>query len=115
MPETMRRIILVPDGVKPETPGLSALPMDESIWEDGYSLVIDELQHGTLQKFWKHYYGASAEMVIAGPALTEFRNDVMAATPRCVAKPAVGEFLVALARLCGMAHRRRQSLHVIAD
>ena len=35
--------------MQPDTPGLPALSMDESVWEDGYSLVIDELKQGALK------------------------------------------------------------------
>ncbi|MDQ0570515.1 hypothetical protein QFZ42_002349 [Variovorax paradoxus] len=111
----MRRIIQVPEGVRPETPDLPSLSMDESVWEDGYSLVIDELAHGALQTFWKHYYGASAEMVISGQQLAEFRKEIMAAAPNCASKPAVLEFLMQLARICARARRQKHSLHVVAD
>ena len=89
--------------------------MAESVWEDGYSLVIDELADGTLQTFWKHYYGASAEMVVSGPALTVFRKEIMAVAPSCSGKPAVFGVLVELARMCARAHREKHGLHVIAD
>jgi len=89
--------------------------MDESVWEDGYSLVIDELKDGALQKFWKHYYGASAEMVVSGHHLIELSKDIMAAVPSCADKPAVLDFLLDLARMCARAHRQKHSLHVIAD
>ncbi|KQU89130.1 hypothetical protein ASC78_22955 [Variovorax sp. Root318D1] len=111
----MRRIIQAPEGMEPETPGLPSLPMDESIWEDGYSLVIDELKQGALQKFWKHYYGASAEMVLSGDDLAALRKDIMAVVPGCADKPAVAGFLLDLARMCSRAHRQKHSLHVIAD
>lgn len=111
----MRRIIQVPEGVGPEMPGLLSLAMDEIVWEDGYSLVIDELDNGTLQTFWKHYYGASAEMVIAGRELAMFRKEILAVAPACSRKPAVFEFLLALSRMCARAHRENHSLHVIAD
>ena len=89
--------------------------MQESVWEDGYSLVIDELASGTLQTFWTHYYGASAEMVISGHELVEFRKEIMAVAPSCVGKSAVLDFLVELTRMCARAHHDKQSLHVIAD
>jgi len=111
----MRRIIQAPEGMQPDTPGLPALSMDESVWEDGYSLVIDELKQGALQKFWKHYYGTSAEMVLSGDDLSALRKDIMAAVPGCANKPAVVGFLLDLARLCSRAHRQQHSLHVIAD
>lgn len=111
----MRRIILAPDGTRPHTPNLPSLPMEESVWEDGYSLVIDEQETGTLQTFWKHYYGASAEMVISGPALTAFRKDIMAVAPVCADKPVVLDFLLDLARMCARARREKSSLHVMAD
>jgi hypothetical protein len=111
----MRRIIQVPEGVRPETPDLPSLPMDESVWEDGYSLVIDELKDGALQRFWKHYYGASAEMVVSGHDLIALRKDIMAAVPGCAGKPAVVDFLLDLARMCARAHRQKHCLHVIAD
>lgn len=111
----MRRIIQVPEGERPDAPGLGVLEMDESVWEDGYSLVVDELEQGPLQTFWKHYYGASAEMVIAGAALARLRKELLAVAPGCADKPAVGEFLLALARMCTRARRRGHSLHVIAD
>ena len=101
--------------MRPETPGLPSLPMDESIWEDGYSLVIDELKQGVLQKFWKHYYGASAEMVVSGDGLAVLRKDILAAVPVCTDKPAVVGFLLDLARMCARARRSKHSLHVIAD
>jgi hypothetical protein len=111
----MRRIIQVPEGARPETPGLPSLAMAESVWEEGYSLVIDELADGTLQTFWMHYYGASAEMVISGQQLTGFRKEIMAAAQNCTSKPAVLEFLMQLARICARARRQKHSLHVIAD
>ncbi len=111
----MRRIVQVPDGVRPDTPGLPVLAMDESVWEDGYALVIDELEQGTLQTFWKHYYGASAEMVIAGPALAGLRKELLAVAPGCTDRPAVHAFLRAFARMCARARRLHHSLHVIAD
>ena len=101
--------------MQPDTPDLPSLSMDESIWEDGYSLVIDELKQGVLQKFWKHYYGASAEMVVSGHELTAFRKEIMAAVPGCADEPAVLGFLLDLARMCSRAHRQKHSLHVIAD
>jgi hypothetical protein len=111
----MRRIIQVPEGVGPDMPGLHSLSMDETVWEDGYSLVIDELDSGTLQTFWKHYYGASAEMVIAGREVAVFRKEIMAVAPALSGKPAVFEFLLALSRMCARTHRENHSLHVIAD
>jgi hypothetical protein len=111
----MRRIILVPEGERPEAPGLACLPMDEAVWEDGYSLVVNEMSRGMLQVFWKHYYGASAEMVVSGDPLTELRKDILAVTPACKDKPAVLEFLVSLSRMCSRARRQGGSLHVIAD
>jgi len=111
----MRRIIQVPGGGRPETPGLPSLPMDESVWEDGYSLIIDELKEGALQRFWKHYYGASAEMVVSGDDLIALRKDIMAAVQGCESKRAVVDFLLDLARMCARAHRQKHSLHVIAD
>ena len=101
--------------MQPDTPDLPSLSMDESIWEDGYSLVIDELKQGVLQKFWKHYYGASAEMVVSGHELTAFRKEIMAAVPGCADEPAVLGFLLDLARMCARAQRQKHSLHVIAD
>lgn len=111
----MRRIILVPDGGKPETPGLPALAMEESVWEDGYSLVIDELESSRLQTFWRHYYGASAEMVVPGTALAAFRKELLAVAPTCAAKPEVMAFLLELAKWCARAQRTKRSLHVVAD
>jgi hypothetical protein len=110
-----RRVLLVPPGARLEDPDVTCLPMDENVWESGYSLVIDELKRGLLQDFWKYYYGSSAEMAVSGVQLMEFRKDIMAVTPECVGEPAVLRFLVELARMCVRAYRQQGSLQVIAE
>ena len=61
----MRRVCLVPRGARLEDPQVDCLPMEESVWERGYTLVIDEVKRGVLQDFWKNYYGAAAEMAMS--------------------------------------------------
>ena len=109
-----RRVLLVPAGAQLEDPRVTCLPMEERVWESGYTLVIDEVKRGLLQDFWKHYYGSSAEMDVSGVQLMEFRKDIMAITPECVGQPAVLRFLVELGRMCVQAYRQEGSLRVVA-
>jgi hypothetical protein len=111
----MRRVFLVPPGARPEDPGVDCLPMDEEVWERGYTLVIDEVKRGLLQDFWKNYYGASAEMAMSGDRLMELRKDIMAITPDCLCEPTVFRFLVQLTRMCVRAYSVQGSLQVVAD
>jgi hypothetical protein len=107
-------VLLVPAGAQLEDPRVTCLPMEERVWESGYTLVIDEVKRGLLQDFWKHYYGSSAEMDVSGVQLMEFRKDIMAITPECVGQPAVLRFLVELGRMCVQAYRQEGSLRVVA-
>ncbi len=111
----VRRVLLVPPGARLEDPRVTCLPMEERVWESGYTLVIDEVKRGLLQDFWKHYYGSSAEMDVSGVQLMEFRKDIMAVTPECVGQPAVLRFLVELGRMCVQAYRQDASLRVVTN
>jgi hypothetical protein len=111
----MRRVCLVPQGGRLEDPQVDCLPMEEAVWERGYTLVIDEVKRGLLQDFWKNYYGASAEMAMSGNRLMELRKDIMAITPDCLGEPAVFQFLVKLTRMCVRAYSVQGTLQVVAD
>jgi len=111
----MRRVLLVPAGARPVDPGLNSLSMDEQVWENGYPLVVGKARHGLLQAFWRHYYGASAEMFVASDQLLELHNDIMATIPACVGEMPVVRFLNDLGRMCLQAHGDGSGLQVIAD
>ncbi len=111
----MRRVLLVPAGARPVDPGLNSLSMDEQVWENGYPLVVGKAPHGLLQDFWRHYYGASAEMFVASDQLLELHSDIMAAIPACVGEMPVLRFLNDLGRMCLQAHGDGNGLQVIAD
>lgn len=77
----MRRVLLIPAGASPVDPGLACLLMNEYVWESGYPLIVGKTRQGLLQEFWRHYYGASAEMFVPPDQLLELHNDIMAAIP----------------------------------
>jgi len=111
----MRRVLLIPAGARPIDPGLSSLSMDDSVWENGYPMIVGKNRHGLLQDFWRHYYGASAEMFIPADQLLELHNDIMAAIPACAGELQVLRFLSDLGRICLLAHGEGAGLQVIAD
>lgn len=111
----MRQIILTSKAPRLEAPGAINLPMDEAVWESGYSRIIGMPQHALLHRFWQHYYGASAEMVWKGADLSQLREEITAALPDCLGHPDVTKFLLRLATLCDQAHSEKGSLQVIAD
>ncbi|NVM86501.1 hypothetical protein FHT32_000124 [Variovorax sp. SG517] len=110
-----RRVFMVPPGARLEDPDVDCLPMAETVWERGYTLVIDEVKRGLLQDFWKNYYGASAEMAMSGNRLMELRKDIMAITPDCLGEPAVFQFLVQLTRMCVRAYSVQGTLQVVVE
>ncbi len=111
----MRRITLMPRGARLESPSPVSLFMDEHVWEQGYSRIMGLPASGPLRRFWQHYYGASAEMVISGGSLIAMQQEITAAMPHCNTLPEVQQFLGDLAALCGEAQAQRGSLQVIAD
>ncbi|CAB5712603.1 Uncharacterised protein [Delftia tsuruhatensis] len=111
----MRRVLLIPAGASPVDPGLACLLMNEYVWESGYPLIVGKTRQGLLQEFWRHYYGASAEMFVPPDQLLELHNDIMAAIPLCAGALPVLRFLSDLGRMCLQAHGEGAGLQVTAD
>ncbi|WP_280192383.1 hypothetical protein [Delftia sp. PS-11] len=111
----MRRILLIPAGGRPDTPGLRSLPMDEHVWQRGYPLVVGKMQQGLLQDFWRHHYRNCPELPVCGSGLLELHNDILAVMPWCALEGQVQRFLGDLGKMCLRAHSQGGGLQVVAD
>lgn len=111
----MRRVVLIPAGARPDTPGLRFLPMDEQVWESGYPLVVGKMQQGLLQDFWRHHYSSCPEIFVCGALLLQMHNDILTVMPRCLFAEPVQRFLGDLGKMCLRAHGQGGGLQVVAD
>ncbi|CAM3666055.1 hypothetical protein [Paracidovorax anthurii] len=113
----MRRITLI-TAAKPQGGGaeVADLWQPESLWESHYRDVMDTAPaEGPLFTFWKHYYGASAEMLVEGADLLRWSEECEAVLARFSSQGPLSAFLRELGTHCLQAHRLGAGLQVIAD
>lgn len=93
------------------------LGMDEQVWEDHHARVMCLPGNRPLAVFWRHYYGSSAEMLLAPELLPDLLDDIdgLLQDPRL--PPSLTDFLVGMRDLCERARlaAKRMQLTVIAD
>lgn len=109
----MRQVFLEAPG--PQGPRLDSLDQTEEVWVAGYPRVMTLPGVRPLHIFWRHYYGASAQVTWSGATLALLLEDLDVVLPACAALPAVQAFLQALAALCRRALRHGLVLQVVAD
>lgn len=109
-----RQILARQDGIEGKI--LSRLEQSDDVWEAAYDVVMAWPKIRRLRAFWRHYYGAGAEMRFDGPALSELseelRDVLRAGDPL---PPPARAFLEQLAQLCELAMRAGARIEVIAD
>ncbi len=110
----MRQVLMRARGLG--GPVLERLEQSAAVWEQAFAQVSANCGAGPLHAFWRHYYGACAEMRFEGAALAMLRDelrDLLAG--RQAFTPAARAFLEAFQRLCARAVHDGAALDVVAD
>ncbi|NTX31793.1 hypothetical protein HT746_32580 [Burkholderia pyrrocinia] len=109
-----RHILVRTAGSKEQV--LSRLKQSDDVWAEAYDVVMAWPGLRRLRAFWRHYYGASAEMQFEGKALSALREElhvVLAEGERL--SPAARTFIRQFAQLCDVAIRQRARIEIVAD
>lgn len=111
----MRQLLLC----RRASPGqvLVVLGMEEALWQACYERVMRLPPERPLARFWRHYYGSSAEPSLTPELLPLLLEDIDAVLRHPVESAALREFLVTMRRMAVCALRRAAdlSLTVVAD
>jgi hypothetical protein len=112
----MKRLSLEPITQEVQDSVLNELCLPEHLWESAYQGVTQQCaEESPLHAFWKHYYGASAEMEVNGQDLLKLYEDCQRLCAMQRPDSSLAIFLRGLGLRCLLAYRVRGSLRVIAD
>ncbi|WP_423760735.1 hypothetical protein [Burkholderia sp. NLJ2] len=95
---------------------LCRLAQTDEVWEAAYDVVMTWPEVRRLRAFWRHYYGASAEMQFEGKALSALGEELrVVLADRDRLPRAARTFIRQFALLCRLAIRQGARIEVVAD